>query len=358
VIVAAVGVVSLAIIVRSVPDGGLGDVTLFSSVFFQILLSLALIMAGGWVVRIGLDDDENRRLVVWIVGGGVFAGAFVYSVEVLTGTDSGAVTGTTSVLVLPPVAGVVIGLLLGLYDVAQFQEREQLEVQRERATRRLERIAVLNRVLRHDIRNDVNVILGYIQQAQSGEDVEAALSVAERRAEKIQNLSKQSRDIEQLIRSDRSERERIDLVRVVDERVAEIRSEYVGVDVTVSAPETATVMVSPLIESAVDNVLENAIEHTDQAVAEIGVTITASDREGQAHAVRFADNGPGIPESERRVLEHGLETDLHHSSGLGLWIIYWIVRESGGVVEIADNDPRGTVVAFHLLDDRTPSTDG
>lgn len=39
------------------------------------------------------------------------------------------------------------------------------------------------------------------------------------------------------------------------------------------------------------------------------------------------DDGPGIPEMERAVLETGEAVDpLYHGSGLGLWLVFSAVR--------------------------------
>jgi len=65
--------------------------------------------------------------------------------------------------------------------------------------------------------------------------------------------------------------------------------------------------------------------------------------------VRVADNGPGIPAFDREVLESGtaIET-LSHGSGLGLWLVYWVVRRSGGKVTVTDRDSVGTTVTVSL----------
>ena len=47
------------------------------------------------------------------------------------------------------------------------------------------------------------------------------------------------------------------------------------------------------------------------------------------------------------------ETALEHASGLGLWLVHWIVTESGGDIEIATREPTGTVVRMWL-----PRADG
>lgn len=64
--------------------------------------------------------------------------------------------------------------------------------------------------------------------------------------------------------------------------------------------------------------------------------------------VVIVDNGPGLPDSEREVLEAGEETPLTHGSGIGLWLVYWTVTYAGGEVTIEDRSPRGTRVTVTL----------
>ncbi|PSQ47632.1 hypothetical protein BRD19_09035 [Halobacteriales archaeon SW_7_65_23] len=52
-----------------------------------------------------------------------------------------------------------------------------------------------------------------------------------------------------------------------------------------------------------------------------------------AAEVRIADDGPGLDEAEREVLATGTETPLIHGSGLGLWLVYWIVSRHDGDIE-------------------------
>jgi sensor histidine kinase regulating citrate/malate metabolism len=66
--------------------------------------------------------------------------------------------------------------------------------------------------------------------------------------------------------------------------------------------------------------------------------------------ISVADNGPGIPELERHVIESGTETPLNHSLGVGFWLMEWVATALGGEFTIADNEPRGSVVTFRLPD--------
>ena len=62
--------------------------------------------------------------------------------------------------------------------------------------------------------------------------------------------------------------------------------------------------------------------------------------------VRVADDGPGLPEMEQRVLTGRRETPLQHGQGLGLWLVYWVVREAGGDLSVTVAD--GTAVELRL----------
>ena len=103
-----------------------------------------------------------------------------------------------------------------------------------------------------------------------------------------------------------------------------------------------------LVDSALRNVLENAAEHNDQPDPEVAVTVTRdADRHGDI-IVEIADNGPGLPDREQEVIEAGTETALKHSSGLGLWIAYWTISNSGGAITFTENTPRGSVITVRL----------
>ena len=122
--------------------------------------------------------------------------------------------------------------------------------------------------------------------------------------------------------------------------------------------ETATVTVVPLdegerplsvpctLEQAIEELLENAIEHTDRDSPTVTVTLTAS---RETLDICIADDGPGIPEHERLLLtEDDVESSLAHTSGMGLWLVKWLVTQAGGTLSFETNDPRGSVVRIRL----------
>lgn len=93
-------------------------------------------------------------------------------------------------------------------------------------------------------------------------------------------------------------------------------------------------------------IIRNAIEHNDQQTPEISITVSSRDDEVE---VSVADNGPGIPDVERQIVnEERAISQLEHASGLGLWLVSWVVRRTDGSIEFEDNQPRGTIARIRV----------
>jgi signal transduction histidine kinase len=142
----------------------------------------------------------------------------------------------------------------------------------------------------------------------------------------------------------------LDVVELVSDRVEEIRRERPFAEIALDVPEGPTIVESSdLLGVALDNVLENAIVHTSSLSPMVEVTVRRDEYEGEPSVdVVVADDDPGIPPPEREVLVNGQETPLQHGSGIGLWLVNWIVSESMGAVSFGENDPTGSVVSLHL----------
>lgn len=54
--------------------------------------------------------------------------------------------------------------------------------------------------------------------------------------------------------------------------------------------------------------------------------------------IEIRDNGSGIPDHERDVLQRDEESSLEHGSGIGLWLAYWAIENSGGELRFPDTD--------------------
>jgi two-component system nitrogen regulation sensor histidine kinase NtrY len=100
------------------------------------------------------------------------------------------------------------------------------------------------------------------------------------------------------------------------------------------------------IRRVIINLVDNAIEATERK-GEIAVE-TALDGANKLVRIVVADNGPGIPASEREKLFLPYYSTKRRGSGLGLAIVRRIIAEHGGSIEVGDNTPQGTRFTIEL----------
>jgi two-component system nitrogen regulation sensor histidine kinase NtrY len=100
------------------------------------------------------------------------------------------------------------------------------------------------------------------------------------------------------------------------------------------------------IRRVIINLVDNAIEATERK-GEI-VVETALDETNKVVHLVVADNGPGIPASEREKLFLPYYSTKRRGSGLGLAIVRRIIAEHGGSIDVGDNAPHGTRFTIEL----------
>lgn len=217
--------------------------------------------------------------------------------------------------------------------------------------RREQQLEVQNRVLRHNLRNDMNIILVRADRLAGavGEELRPNAEHIREVGEGLLDLSEKVRSISMIQELSADDEVTITLNDQIEAIVDAVRSEYPNVtfeyeDATGEAVEKP-VSDEELFDLALENLIENSITHNDST--EPRVSITLETRDGRC-CVRVEDNGPGLPEPERRVLQSGTETDLQHSSGVGLWIVHWCIDELGGDIQFAAGKPTGTVVTLEI----------
>ncbi|MHC3438139.1 sensor histidine kinase [Natrialbaceae archaeon A-gly3] len=206
------------------------------------------------------------------------------------------------------------------------------------------RLNVLNRVLRHNLRNDLNVVLGNARLLAAnvdGEDEHRARKI-QRKAEGLTRISDKARRISQLTEAD--DPTTVDVVPVVEGTVDSLRQEHLDVTATVSTPSELQVTALGSIDFALGNVLENAFVHGESSVS---VTVDRVTLEGREWArLRVRDRNPPIDDQNVSVLAEGPETPLEHGSGLGLWIADWLISKSGGRIDYRRRDGENVVDVF------------
>jgi signal transduction histidine kinase len=224
-----------------------------------------------------------------------------------------------------------LGYIVSLHDVTERELRKQ-------------RLEVLNRVLRHNLRNNVDVIKSNAEELATEHQNGYAEAIIES-ADGLADVGKKARSIDRFVSREVKVAEQ-DLAAVVPEVVAEARRRADGGEaatVTVDCPESAPLVTDwEALDGALESAIENAIEHAASAV-EIAV-----EEYSTGYRVTVGDDGPGIPDSELQTLHAGTETQLQHGSGLGLWQLKWGVTKFNGTLSFENTD--GTTVRMTVPD--------
>lgn len=236
-------------------------------------------------------------------------------------------------------------------DITDRRERvERIQAEKERVQQLHQRLSVMNRILRHDIRSSVNIIKGNAELANSSAEFSnQAIETVIDEADRLQHIAESVRHIETAIEDGDSEVTAIDVGAMIQTKVLRFRNEYPEANFRIDVPTTSKVFARDHFDLAIEHLLSNAVDHHDRDSPTVHVEVHPATAEGRTE-IRVADDGPGIPEAEVRPLEEGRETPLEHTSGLGLWLTQWIVEVSDGELYFEENEPRGTVVRIVLED--------
>ncbi len=195
---------------------------------------------------------------------------------------------------------------------------------------RKERLAVLNRVLRHNLRNQLDVVNAHLEAIDDDH-----ADVAAETTDRIARMSDRARTIDRLL-SETRENVAVDVAELLRDTVAD------NSQVAVEAPDSLMITTDrAALEAAVESAVDNAVTHATNVNISLQQTPDGCE-------ILVADDGPGIPDSELSALETGTETALQHGTGLGLWQLSWAARTLGGTVSF--DTAEGTTVTITVSD--------
>ncbi|SEP86629.1 histidine kinase N-terminal 7TM domain-containing protein [Natrinema salaciae] len=233
--------------------------------------------------------------------------------------------------------GTQTGRLIVLRDVTQLKNREQ-------------ELTVLNRIVRHDIRNEMNVITGRSELLDEHIDPagEEHLELIRESSNHVVELTRVVGDLVETLTTDGDlDLEPVHLGPVVWNQVEKARTSYPHATFDIDGMTTdVTVLGNEMLSSVFTNLLNNAVLHNDAASPHVRVSIEDGD---EVVRVRVSDNGPGVPEAQRDEIfgrgQKGLESE---GTGIGLYLVDTLVDGYGGDVWVESSDEAGATFAVEL----------
>ncbi len=224
--------------------------------------------------------------------------------------------------------------------ISNIRSHQELERARTDLEKRKEMIELYDRLLRHDLGNDLQVIAGFADILADELDGEH-----ERYAEKIHRAAESSSDLIQRVGDlvstleAEEEPEPRALKSVLTSVVGNVRSQYESLTIEFEPAEFEyRVYGGDLLDSVFQNILSNAAVHNDGDVTvSMYVEETAS-----GVTVGMADDGSGIPEAVRdELFEMGQKGPDSSGTGLGLGFVRALIESYGGSVAATDSESGG-----------------
>ncbi len=205
----------------------------------------------------------------------------------------------------------------------------------------------LHSLLRHDLRNKLTVVSGYldlIDDYDLPEEVKRYISKVKKGSEEGSNIIEKVRTLRQ------AEEEKVEEVKinpVIQEVVeqAEDLADEKGITIETELPEEDyKVLGGVLLNQAFSNIIENAIQHSGGSKIHLRRKITEKEI-----IYIIEDDGKGIPDEKKdKIFNKGYTSDEARGSGLGTFLVKSILNVYGASIEVKDSELGGARFDVHL----------
>ncbi len=215
-----------------------------------------------------------------------------------------------------------------------------------------QKLNILTRALRHNIRNQMNLVVGHAATLQEIEDpsYRTAAEKVEEVGKRVINLADKARKAHEHLDVPPEEDCRVELVEMSTLVVEKFGIKQPASRVTTEFPDRAPALAPPSVDVALMELMENAAVHHPSSSGPVTVRI---ERTPEKTAIHVEDECEPIPEEVVEIVDRGEEQPLRHNEGLGLWIARWITDIVNGDLTFArreDDIGNRVSLEFETLD--------
>ena len=198
-----------------------------------------------------------------------------------------------------------------------------------------EMLRTTNRILRHDIANDLQIITGALDIFEENGD-KKFLFMVKKASQKSVALIRNLKEIEEVSAGDK-QFELLNMKGLLDGVISKHTAEF-------NVSGDCVVMADKAMSSVLDNIISNAIIHGNASKVDIGII-----SQNGTCKISIADNGTGIPdEVKSRVFDEGYKYGKKGHTGFGLYIARKTVERYDGTIWVEDNKPTGAKFVIEL----------
>ncbi len=211
---------------------------------------------------------------------------------------------------------------------------------KEEKTKLADMLQITNRILRHDIANDLQAITWALDLLQESNNDKAKndkfMSIIRSSAKKSVSLISNMQEFD--ITSGSGQKfVPIDVKKLVKVAISKH-------DANFSVKGNCTVMADKAMSSVIDNIISNAVIHGRANKVEISM-----EQINNKCSICIADNGIGIPDEVKpRIFDEGFKHGNTGNTGFGLFITKKTVERCRGSINVQDNIPHGTKFIIEL----------
>lgn len=214
------------------------------------------------------------------------------------------------------------------------------------------------RVLRHNLRNEANKLVGYAEAVAREADRDRLRDAGRKAREtalELGTIATSVKEIQQAVgQSETHSTPRLaaDAVRDV---ITVLEPSYPDAAFLLDERRPMWIRADAAFDHALRHALENAVRHAADPDPTVAVTVAPSPNTGRVE-ICVSDTNAHIPQVETDALDTTAElTTTRHGTGVGLFVMQWCIESLGGELTFERREPRGNRVRFYLPPQRRPS---